>query len=56
MIRTPLFWCVLLVAVCVVAPWILRVTPRRRRDWMLLTAVIAFLMWLLGGFASVRAA
>jgi hypothetical protein len=54
MIRTPMFWFVLLATLCVVAPYLLGVPPRRRRDWMLLTATIAFLAWLLGGFASVR--
>jgi hypothetical protein len=54
MIRLPTFWCLVLVAACVVVPYLFRVPPRRRRDWMLLTAAIAFLMWLLGGFAAVR--
>lgn len=55
MLRVPVFWCAVLVLACVITPYLLRVPPRRRRDWMLLTATIAFLVWLLGGFASVRA-
>lgn len=50
-----MFWFVLLAAVCLVGPYLLGVPPRTRRHWMLLTATIAFLAWLLGGFASVRA-
>jgi hypothetical protein len=54
MIRTLLFWYVLLLTTCVVGPYVLGVRPRRERDWRLLTAVIAFLTWLLVGFAFLR--
>jgi hypothetical protein len=53
--RTPLDWCILLVACCMVAPYLLGIGPKTRRDWLLVTAAITFLTWLLGGFASVRA-
>lgn len=54
MTRMPLFWCIVLVSSSIVFPYLLGVPPRRRRDWILLTATIAFLAWLLAGFASVR--
>ena len=53
--RTPLSWFIFLVVVCVVAPYVAGVRPRYRRDWILLAITIAFLAWLLAGFASVRA-
>jgi hypothetical protein len=52
--QTPLAWYLLLLAACVVGPYLFGVRPRRRRDWMLLTITIAFLTWLLAGFAFVR--
>jgi hypothetical protein len=54
--RTPLAWYVLLVSLCVLAPYLVGVRPRRRKDWIVLTVTIAFLTWLLGGFVSVRSA
>jgi hypothetical protein len=54
-VRTPLEWYVVLLAVCIVAPYVLRVRPKSRRDWIALTITIAFLTWLLAGFAFVRA-
>jgi hypothetical protein len=54
MLQTPLFWCIVLVSSCIVVPYLLGTPPRRRRDWRLLTATIAFLTWLLAGFGSVR--
>jgi hypothetical protein len=53
--RTPWTWYAVLVAVCIVGPYLLGVRPRRRSDWILLTATIGFLTWLLGGYAFVRA-
>lgn len=54
MTRNMAFWCALLVVACIVAPYLFGVPPRRRRDWAALTGAIAFLLWLLGGFGSVR--
>ena len=54
MFRTPLFWYVVLLAACIIAPYVFRVPPRQRSDWRLLTATVAFLTWLLLGFAFVR--
>ena len=51
---TPSGWLVVLVTVCIVGPYALRVRPRRRLDWIALTMTVAFLVWLLGGFTSVR--
>jgi hypothetical protein len=53
--RTPLAWCIFLVACCMLAPYLLGVRPKTRRDWILITAAITFLTWLLGGLTSVRA-
>jgi hypothetical protein len=55
MVRTALFWYVLLVAVCVAAPYLVRVRPRSRFDWLMLRTTIAFLTWLLAGLISARA-
>lgn len=54
MMRSPVSWYVLLVTLCVIGPYLMGVPPRRRRDSMILTATLAFLTWLLGGFAFVR--
>jgi hypothetical protein len=51
--RTPFSWFVLLVAVCILAPYVFGVRPRRRRDWIVLALAIGFLAWLLAGFSSV---
>jgi hypothetical protein len=55
MARSPLFWWIVLVSSCILFPYLLGTPPRRRKDWILLTATIAFLTWLLAGFAFVRA-
>lgn len=54
--RTPLAWYILLVSLCVLAPYLFGIRPQRRKDWILLTLTIAFLTWLLAGFTSVRSA
>jgi hypothetical protein len=54
MMRTPLAWYILLLGLCLFAPYVLGIPPRRRRDWIVLTVTIAFLSWLLAGFTSVR--
>ena len=50
--RTFSFWCLVLVATCLVGPYVFGVRPRRRRDWFALAIVIAFLIWLLPGLDS----
>ena len=52
--RTPTFWFAVLLLVCMIAPYLLGVPPRSRRDWMWLVGTIAFLAWLLLGLASLR--
>jgi hypothetical protein len=52
--RNPVTWYVVLLSVCIAAPYLLRVAPRRHRDWIWLTVTIGFLTWLLAGFVSVR--
>jgi hypothetical protein len=47
-------WLAVLLAVCVGGPYAFRIAPRRRNDWIAMTATVAFLAWLLGGFISVR--
>ena len=44
----------LLITVCIAGPYALGVRPRGSRDWFALTGTVAFLLWLLGGFASLR--
>ena len=39
------FW--LLAALCVAAPYFLRVQPRTRRQWTYLAVTLAFLAWVL---------
>ena len=47
-------WLAVLVVVCVAGSHVFGVRPRRRLDWIAVTATVAFLGWLLGGFTSVR--
>ena len=54
--RTPLSWYVLLVSVITIAPYVLGIPPRTPQQWRYVAITIAFLTWLLLGFASVRAA
>jgi hypothetical protein len=54
MLRTPLTWYVLLVAICLAGPYVLGVRPRRRQDWLSMMVTLAFLTWLLAGFVSLR--
>lgn len=52
--NTPVGWYLLLLSLCILVPYVLGIAPRRRRDWTMMTATVAFLTWLLGGFAYVR--
>jgi hypothetical protein len=52
--NTPGVWLMMLAALCVAGPYLLKVRPRRRADWIALTVTLAFLAWLLGGFSSLR--
>ena len=45
--RSPLTWYVVLVAACIILPYLLRVRPRRPHDWSALSFTIGFLTWLL---------
>ena len=47
-------WFLMLVAVCILAPYLLGVRPRNRRQWGYLTVTIAFLAWLLPLMAALR--
>jgi hypothetical protein len=47
-------WFGVLLAVCVLAPYLLGVRPRTKRDWVYLALTIAFLAWLLPLMVSVR--
>jgi hypothetical protein len=47
--RTFSFWFVVLLATCVVAPYVFGVRPKTGRDWFALTLLVAFLIWLLPG-------
>jgi hypothetical protein len=52
--NVPYTWLAVLVALCIAGPYALHIRPRRRLDWIALTVTVAFLAWLLGGFASLR--
>jgi hypothetical protein len=54
--RTPLSWYLVLLVVILVVPYLAGVPPRSRRQWRYLLVTIAFLTWLLLGFASLRSA
>jgi hypothetical protein len=47
-------WYSCLMVVCVVAPYLLGVRPRRPEDWWAVGITIAFLTWLLVGLAFLR--
>ena len=47
-------WLAVLVLVCVAGPYLLGLRPRRRFEWVAMTATVAFLVWLLGGFVPLR--
>lgn len=48
-----LIWFLALVAVCIAGPYLLRVTPKTRRHWIVLTVTLVFPTWVLF-LASVR--
>ena len=54
LVRTAFDWYIVLLTCCIAAPYLFGVRPRSRRDWLWLTAAIAFLTWLLAGFGTVR--
>jgi hypothetical protein len=45
--RDPGVWFLIILAVCVVAPYLFGVRPKTRRDWILIGITIAFAAWLL---------
>ena len=45
--RDPRLWFLIVLAICVVAPYLLGVRPKTRRDWLLIGLTIAFAAWLL---------
>jgi hypothetical protein len=47
-------WFLILLGVCVVAPYLFGVRPRNRRQWTYLAVTIAFLAWLLPLMAALR--
>jgi hypothetical protein len=52
--RSPVTWYVVLVAACILLPYLLRLRPHRPKDWAALAFTIGFLTWLLVGFGSLR--
>jgi hypothetical protein len=40
-------WFLVLLAVVIAAPYVLRVPPKSRRQWMYLAVAVAFVGWLL---------
>ena len=47
-------WLTVLLMLCVAGPYVFKIKPHRRMDWIALTVAMAFLVWLLGGFTSLR--
>jgi hypothetical protein len=47
-------WFLMLTAICIVAPYLLGVRPRTRRQWLYGTLTLAFLAWMLPLMSSVR--
>ena len=52
--RSAATWFFLLTGVCVVAPYVLGVQPKTRRDRVCLALTIAFLAWILPLMISLR--
>jgi hypothetical protein len=52
--RSPNTWFFILGAVCMIAPYLLGVQPKTRRQWLLVGLTIAFLAWLLPLMVSLR--
>ena len=50
--RSPLTWFLMLTAACVVAPYLLGVRPRTRRQWMYLAVTLAFLAYPLAAILA----
>jgi len=40
-------WFLLLLAVCIVGPYVLGVRPRTKRQWTFIAVTIAFVAWVL---------
>jgi hypothetical protein len=47
MIKSAGFWFLVLLAVCIIGPYALRVRPTTHRQWTYVTITIAFVAWVL---------
>ena len=47
-------WFFVLLVACVAAPYLLRVPPKTRRQWLYVTATVAFMLWVLLFMGSLR--
>lgn len=52
--RSATLWFSILLAVCVVGPYLLGVRPKTRRQWTIIAITLAFIAWLLPLMASLR--
>jgi hypothetical protein len=52
--RSHTTWFVLLGLLCILAPYVLGVAPKARRQWFFIAVTITFLAWLLLLMAPVR--
>jgi hypothetical protein len=43
-----------LTSLVVLAPYVVGVRPRSRREWQWIVLTLAFLFWMLGGFRGLR--
>jgi len=54
LVRSPNFWFAILAGICVIGPYVLRVQPRTRRQWLCVAVTLALLTWLLPHMAALR--
>lgn len=47
MMKSHGLWFLLLVAVCIVGPYVLGVRPKTSRQWLYIAITIAFIAWVL---------
>jgi len=53
-VKSPTFWFVVLAVASTLGPYVLRVPPRTRRQWLYISITLALLAWLLPLMVSLR--
>jgi hypothetical protein len=54
LLKSSTFWFVVLALASVAGPYVLRVPPRTRRQWLYIAITLAWLAWLLPLMVSLR--